>query len=274
MPNWVTGRLTISGENIENVIEKITTKTKYDENEPESINLDFNKIIPMPKDLEIVAGSLTDRAVELYLTSLNPEVDYYGYEKLSKEEFDELLNNVKKRHSFSKYESILTKEEIDKYIEMHANDSDLKDYDNSLLEYGKHAVENVKKYEHMDWYSWSIANWGTKWNACSTFYDEKRPNIITFDTAWSDVRDVIFEMSKMFPKNEFLYEWAEEQIGFYAGYVIFQDGNCKEMVDFDSYSKEAYELSFDLIGCKDWFKYNEATGTYQPIEDESEGEME
>lgn len=29
----------------------------------------------------------------------------------------------------------------------------------------KQAKELIKKYGYADWYDWSIANWGTKWNA-------------------------------------------------------------------------------------------------------------
>ena len=31
MPNWVMGRLTISGPNVKNVIEQVTTKVKYED---------------------------------------------------------------------------------------------------------------------------------------------------------------------------------------------------------------------------------------------------
>ena len=61
----------------------------------ERVNFDFNKIIPMPKELEIISGSLTDRAIEVYLTSINPQVEYYGEQKVSQEEFDKLLKKFK-----------------------------------------------------------------------------------------------------------------------------------------------------------------------------------
>jgi hypothetical protein len=271
MPNWVMGRLTISGPNVKNVIDQITTKVKYEDGE-EKTNFDFNKIIPMPKELEIISGSLTDRAIEVYLTSINPEVNYFGEEKLAKEEFKELLQNLNIKKAFRQYEHTLSSEKIKELTESYQSDSDLNDYNNSLIKYGKHAIENLQKYGHLDWYSWSNANWGTKWNACHTHIESD--NQIYFDTAWADVRDLMSQLSSLFPEHEFKYEWAEEQIGYYAGYAVFKNGEWLEEIDFEEHSKEAYELCFDIYGGEDSYRFNEAKGTYEYIEDESEGEME
>lgn len=41
---------------------------------------------------------------------------------------------------------------------------------------------NLLKFDYKDWYDWSIAKWGTKWNAYQT---EIGKTYIKFDTAWS-----------------------------------------------------------------------------------------
>ena len=38
----------------------------------------LTKFIEMPKELEIVKGSFTDKCVQLYLTALNPKFEYIG----------------------------------------------------------------------------------------------------------------------------------------------------------------------------------------------------
>jgi hypothetical protein len=47
----------------------------------------------------------------------------------------------------------------------------------------------LKDIGHTDWYSWSYANWGTKWNAChSEIAEDCAANgyiEIRFDTAWA-----------------------------------------------------------------------------------------
>lgn len=51
-------------------------------------------------------------------------------------------------------------------------------------EIGEHYYNLYLKYGHIDWYTWSCENWGTKWNACDTYIDDKKM-MISFDTAWS-----------------------------------------------------------------------------------------
>lgn len=63
------------------------------------------------------------------------------------------------------------------------------------------------KYGHADWYSWSNANWGTKWGCYDNQLDD---TIYRFTTAWSPLDVELIEMfAKDFPN--FTYEWEEEQ---------------------------------------------------------------
>ena len=47
--------------------------------------------------------------------------------------------------------------------------------------------ENISRHGFSDWYSWSNANWGTKWEACEPFLSGHDKNFMSasFDTAWS-----------------------------------------------------------------------------------------
>src|SRR5210317_1791827 len=55
----------------------------------------------------------------------------------------------------------------------------------------KRSQELISKYGADNWYSWSIENWGTKWNACDTNV-ELNKNVLsyTFDTAWDAPREI------------------------------------------------------------------------------------
>ena len=64
---------------------------------------------------------------------------------------------------------------------------------------------------HRDWYSWSVANWGTKWNASHVQVDEGPGYVeIAFDTAWSPPLPVLRKMVAMFPKLAFDCRWRHE----------------------------------------------------------------
>jgi len=55
------------------------------------------------------------------------------------------------------------------------------------IELQRKQKENIKNHGYADWYSWSNANWGTKWEACEIDCGKASDNTITltFDTAWS-----------------------------------------------------------------------------------------
>lgn len=46
---------------------------------------------------------------------------------------------------------------------------------------------NLKKFGYKDWYDWSVAEWGTKWDIGECYQNEIRNNELhlAFDTAWS-----------------------------------------------------------------------------------------
>lgn len=270
MPNWVTAKLTISGENSEKTLKQLLT-----EDEDGELRFDFNKILPMPKELEIVSGTSTDRAVELYLTSINPDIDYYGEHKVDKsvlENITTLANSVK---TYTRYRNDVPRDEIKKHKEMFISSGLFND--EMIIEFGRKVVDNIMKYDAMDWYDWSIKNWNTKWNACHTVFDESTPNIVCFDTAWGDVRGLIKKLSEKFPTNTFEYAYSEEEIGIYTGVAEYKNGETLLDTEFKDNSKEAYEQAFDLWGddLRERFKFDEKANTYKYIEDDEEdGGME
>jgi hypothetical protein len=73
----------------------------------------------------------------------------------------------------------------------------------------------LKQYGHASWYEWSIANWGTKWNA----YDIKRHSDrkIRFQTAWNAPLAVIEALSRKFPEADLRIRWADEDDGANTG---------------------------------------------------------
>lgn len=58
-------------------------------------------------------------------------------------------------------------------------------YEKELNEFRQRL--NVKYFGFTDWYSWSNANWGTKWEACEPQASPINMNSLyaTYDTAWS-----------------------------------------------------------------------------------------
>ena len=197
MPNWVENRLSYNGNETE--IKEMLEKIRYDNATIGTI--DFNKIIPMPKSLDIECGSRTDKGIEMvknYLENLPAELK--GKE--------------------GTYEEILE--------DLHNHSADISDdEEKKIWDVGVTAVDNLYKYNAPTWYEWCNDNWNTKWNACG--YDENTDysdsDFIWFQTAWSAPIPVIKKLSEMYPNIELTLEFADEDLGQNCGEMKFKGGD-------------------------------------------------
>lgn len=209
MPNHVTNILTFktSSEGIEEILNTI---------KGEEETIDFNKIIPMPNSLQITSGSQVDNGIAVLKflnngddSKLKPMLDY----------------------AWVKAENITTCKQLADYLvqENRVN-----------LEEAAVAINNEAEHGFKDWYSWSIANWDTKWNAYSTSSND---NSVIFDTAWSTPMAVVVKLSSMFPDVEMTLEFADEDFGHNCGVVTLLAGQIIEEDIPDGGSAEAYALA-------------------------------
>jgi hypothetical protein len=88
---------------------------------------------------------------------------------------------------------------------------------------GNLGVQEEKKYPgQQNWYGWSLANWGTKWNASDT---ARESNCVKFNTAWSFPEPIFRKLVEMFPDDEIVFAWADENLGSNVGYAIHNPGD-------------------------------------------------
>ena len=264
MPNYVKARLQVSGENTKELIDSLCAK-----NEKREKWFDFNKIIPMPEELHIVCGGVTDACMRLFINSLR--IGFSEHTKYSKAYLDYTTKEWRAVGAVSlimdehEYNSTIA-ELLERYKEKDGFGDDPQFFtEDDILKYGKRALDNYLIYGYVDWYRWSIDHWGTKWNACDSYITE---DAIEFSTAWSNIAKLIVELSIQHPDYEFYYEYADEDTGCQVGYIRVKGGEFIESVAFDDGSKEAYEQAFRIWGCEDDFVYDENEGTYKYREDE------
>jgi hypothetical protein len=196
MPNHITNILKISGSQAD--IEKCLSSIKgvIEEDGENSVRpIDFNKIIPMPKSMHITSGSSVDNAVAI----LKDDEKY----------FKGMLD-----YPWVKEEGLTTTGQIKEHLMGNLSEKD--------FEEGRTAIENMNTYGCKDWYSWSIQNWGTKWNA----YDQIEVGFgtIQFDTAWSTPFPVVQKLARMFPELDFEVKFADEDLGSNCGTYLFEGG--------------------------------------------------
>lgn len=258
MPNWVINRIKIENGDIKEVLKEHFTKQDGKE------EFDFNTIKPMPEDLKIEKSSRSSAGLKLYIASINPLVSDFSWvdKKVELNDFFKIMISIFKRDCTDNIEKyILRNSEISLLIEKY--DKDLE----NVLSLGKKVFNNYKNYGVSDWYDWSVNNWGTKWNACNTNIVGDY-NAVYFDTAWSPSIEIADKLASMHPKLKIIYEYAEEQTGFYSGRITYENGVIFSNVEFEPFSKEAYEMSFELWGNEEEYKFNKDTNTYEYVEEE------
>lgn len=226
---------------------------------------DFNRLIPMPKSLNIEAGSTETHSIEVYLTMVNPSTRKYGnVKKMDEEKFVSILKRLNRSISWGGlYNTALDDVSMESCKTIHLGKK-------NAYQLGKQAVNNLIKYGYTDWYDWCIANWGTKWNA----YDFYRYDFdFEFNTAWSAPHPVIEKLAKKFPKCRFIHKWADEDIGNNCGEREYCDGEVVSewrADDEDVSHKTAIEFACDLWGSQpeDYgLVLNEAGTDYEYKED-------
>ena len=204
MPNWIKNKISFEGpeDQIKSMLDSIKSVSVNGD-----VNfIDFDKIIPMPESLKIESGASTDTGMALikYLngdySELKKMLSYQWVTNTGIKTVEELFEDFKKRENFDK-----------------------------TIEQGKKALYNIENYGHNDWYSWSIENWGTKWNSSETSYEG---GCLEFETAWSTPEPLIVKLSEMYPDIEFSVEYADEDIGSNCGRYTLKGGEG-EYVEYD-----------------------------------------
>lgn len=160
MPNHVTNVISFDGDckTVQQMLEEIKDDAAG------FGSIDFNKVIPMPPELQIEAGSRTNNGLKAY------------------NDFISILGRGQSKPDFRN----IPKEQEEAFLRHRA------EIDRETWELGRAAFQNVQRFGASSWYPWRIAHWGTKWNA----YDFSSGNgALTFHTAWSAPHPVLQHLS-------------------------------------------------------------------------------
>ena len=244
MPNYVTNNIHIDGppEQVAALFDQIAFDGRPG-------TFDFNKVVPMPESLDLTEGSITDSAIDAYLSAINPDNDFRigAIAKADAAQYRLLLLKTADARRFIPANGNLTEGEVASLAKTrHMTTPE------ELAELGKRYVANVHEHGAATWYGWRTANWGTKWNNDP---DEPVANAeagtITFDTAWSMPEPVVEELSHQFPELTFAVSWADEDIGYNVGAREYRSGEVVGECLPEPGSPEAEAMAYDIKGCND-----------------------
>lgn len=226
MPNHVKCRLKMDG---------LSSVQLFGKDERNEMYFDFNKIIPMPEELDMISGSVEDNAIKAYMK-------YHGNPALQK------MMDAKSKWNILAGNYEISEEEISRCAESNNMTVD------ELIKAGERYCLNVFYHGFTTWYDWCCEYWGTKWNAYETnIVDE---DTVEFCTAWSAPLPVVQQLSRMYPDKVVSIMWADEDRGCNTGEIAYQNGlvaldECGNVIMHntpDNLSNEAYEIYVKLWG--------------------------
>lgn len=202
-------------------------------------SLDFQRIIPRPKTLDILSPSDCAMAyahMRLHepLPDTVGQVNWMYYLGCAENELEKLPSG---------------------WIEGTADDTESSQnlilsggYPRTKEEFlflGRTACQNMTKYGHASWYEWNIANWGTKWNAMDVSENIEGTTVeFVFDTAWSAPFPVVQALAKKFPDAVFTLQYADEELqSGNAGSIVYEHGQ-----EIEDNIGDAFEFACEIWG--------------------------
>ena len=238
MPNNVLNKLIFldaDKETIRKIKEEVMVISDGEETEDCGYGtIDFNRIIPMPEELNIEEGPSIILSVATYLLAACPHTIDAGVEKLSIDDFKKLY--AKYGREFISYDVLKTAYET----AFQANAAGR----NEFLWYGERFCRNYLNYGHIYWYPWRFDKWNTKCNAYDFWtYD---PDGLIFCTAWRPPHPIVEELSKRYPSVTIRHEWADEDYGANCGRRVWLNGEIVDRYDPKQFSKRSIAFSRKL----------------------------
>lgn len=256
MPNHIQNRLQVIGDNQE--VQKVLTHIKGNYDDGKEMQIDFNKIKPMPKELNIETHS----GVEMWAEICTGQIDFASLFQPMETSASEMFKNGKYGTLASRMNAGTTMEHLTGKRQGNVKDLSEADF-NTFIQ----CLKNYRKHGNTSWYEWSLENWGTKWNAYGQNDERNTEDTIYFQTAWSCPIELIQEVSRMFPLVKLHLAYADEDSGSNAGKITFENGEATEVNQPEGQSTEAYDIYFELHpDSKENYKLVE--GKYEYVDEE------
>ena len=227
MPNWVY--------NIVNSDEETISKIKHDfDCEKDASNFTFQKLIPMPKELDIESSSTGNDGLILLYHRLPEEKkritdEIKEFEVITDEELQEMIMKAYlSLNTFHMREDVLKRKE--RFLEFCCESEEY----SKMLHLGVRYFLNWHRFDECTCYNWRISKWGSKWDACGCAFGDDGKTIM-FTTAWDFPAGAMQALTRKYPDAMFEFKYADEGIEENSGNIIAKNGEViNYTLNFDS----------------------------------------
>lgn len=224
MQNRITNRITFGRDDASLAAFQRMLHEMRAEDQPLG-SFDFNKLIPMPRELNIECSSKTNAGLKLYTDFLKERVNVAIAALFETKSEQSVATAV----LLSKW-GIIAKKEPD------------------IWDLGKRAYQNIQKHGHPTWREWRLEHWGTKWNAYQCAPLDNSADTMVFHTVWNSIPKLVKALSGKYPNQTITYRWADEDIGHNVGEFTLRGGEIVGANVPENDSQEAYEMAAKIIG--------------------------
>jgi len=242
MPNHIDNNvLIIANDELVKQIRDEIRGDEIDSNTGERVCIDFDKIVPMPKELEGTRSPSQIVTQEEYDKQEARFIELKALCKAINEKNDEDDKILQEMYFFSRS---LTQELSDEY---------------------------KAKFGYDNWYDWKVNNTGTKWGAYSCVGGSNSENNFFFQTAWEHPEMLMAKLSLKYPEATFVCTFADEDTGNNCGAIAYKKGISYFEDGGDDRLGEDFNTTFALCvqygdDCLEQFDIEEDWYTKEQIE--------
>ena len=118
----------------------------------------------------------------------------------------------------------------------------------AIKEHKEYVNGLLRKYGHSDWYSWRVANWGTKWDASDMqgiSIDEDEELTVWFATAWSPPIEWVKSAFAKFQSLNFSMTFLEEALDICGRFSIIDGFENEEDVEVEYVDEDGLPVEKD-----------------------------
>ena len=195
--------------------------------------IDFNRITPMPKVLDIQNTNQGQNALALLQANPNQSV-------INTDLFSHAYHLVQTLPKYGFEWQSLT---VGQAIMVLENESDLQQYFGLDFCLGRQYQQNLQQYGSFSWYHWRLEHWGTKWNAynCELELSEDGTCLSGYlETAWSPAEPIYRKLAQLYPSVSVAIEYMDEFAEFAGVYRSDAEGGLMD----EEYTDEQIDALF------------------------------
>lgn len=245
MPNWVMSSIIVNNEKDFEKLKELLVN--------ENGQIDFEKLIPTPQDLNITAGCY-EWETDVYNLGFKNDIIAKQNEILKPlldKIYDVYNNNNTTKDTLTQERFVNTAINFSDVVNAIQKVHNRDDIQNEDLKNVLKGYYNFRKYGFVNWYDFHNVKWGTKWNVDDTACIGNLS--MCFQTAWDTPLGIFKELSKHI---DFTVGYADEDIGSNFGVIEVKNGEAY-IDNFEDLSKEEKYYVSSILNGQDDYDYEE-----------------